>query len=73
MKDLELTDYRQYEDGVWRAHKLSMSNVQTKKRTVIDSSTQMLNLSLYTNKRTGKKRPNLTDKQFTTDALTGKR
>ena len=52
---------------------IEMRNVQTKKRTVIDSSTQMLNMALYTNKRTGKKRPNFTDKQFTTDALAGKR
>jgi hypothetical protein len=29
---LELTDYRNY-DGIWRAHKLSMSNVQTNKQT----------------------------------------
>ena len=33
LKVLELTDYRQYDNGVWRAHKLSMSNVQTKKQT----------------------------------------
>ena len=32
LKVLELTDYRNY-DGVWRAHKLSMSNVQTNKHT----------------------------------------
>ena len=32
LKVLELTDYRNYE-GTWRAHKLSMSNVQTKKQT----------------------------------------
>jgi len=32
LKVLELDDYRNY-DGVWRAHKLSMSNVQTKKQT----------------------------------------
>ena len=33
LKVLELTDYRQYDNGVWRAHLLSMSNVQTNKRT----------------------------------------
>ena len=33
LKVLELTDYRKYDNGVWRAHKLSMSNVQTKKQT----------------------------------------
>ena len=32
LKVLELEDYRNY-DGVWRAHKLSMSNVQTNKQT----------------------------------------
>jgi hypothetical protein len=33
LKVLELKDYRQYENGVWRAHLLSMSNVQTNKHT----------------------------------------
>jgi len=32
LKVLELTDYRDY-DGIWRAHKLSMNNVQTNKKT----------------------------------------
>ena len=32
LKVLELTDYRSY-NGIWRAHKLSMSNVQTNKQT----------------------------------------
>ncbi|MEO1201976.1 MAG: outer membrane lipoprotein-sorting protein [Pseudomonadota bacterium] len=32
LKVLELDDYRNY-DGIWRAHKLSMSNVQTNKST----------------------------------------
>ncbi len=32
LKVLELTDYRSY-DGIWRAHKLSMSNIQTNKQT----------------------------------------
>ena len=33
LKVLELKDYRQYENGVWRAHKLLMKNMQTKKET----------------------------------------
>ena len=32
LKVLELTDYRNY-DGIWRAHKLSINNVQTNKQT----------------------------------------
>jgi outer membrane lipoprotein-sorting protein len=33
LKVLELDDYRRYENGVWRAHRLSMDNVQTNKQT----------------------------------------
>ena len=33
LKVLELKDYRLYENGVWRAHLLSMRNVQTNKDT----------------------------------------
>ncbi len=33
LKVLELKDYRLYENGVWRAHVLSMSNVRTNKQT----------------------------------------
>ena len=32
LKVLELSEYRNY-DGIWRAHRLSMSNVQTNKQT----------------------------------------
>src|SRR5210317_698832 len=33
LKVLELKDYRQYDNGVWRAHRLSMHNRQTNKQT----------------------------------------
>ena len=33
LKVLTLDDYRQYDNGVWRAHRLSMANVQTNKQT----------------------------------------
>jgi len=33
LKVLELGDYRQYDNGVWRAHLLSMENIQTNKQT----------------------------------------
>ena len=33
LKVLKLSDYRQYDNGVWRAHLLSMENVQTNKKT----------------------------------------
>ncbi len=33
LKVLLLEDYRQYDNGVWRAHRLTMQNVQTNKQT----------------------------------------
>ena len=33
LKVLQLDDYRQYDNGVWRAHRLTMKNVQTNKET----------------------------------------
>jgi len=33
LKVLELGDYRHYDNGVWRAHKLAMKNLQTNKQT----------------------------------------
>ena len=33
LKVLELGDYRQYDNGVWRAHRLAMKNLQTLKET----------------------------------------
>lgn len=33
LKVLELRDYRQYDNRFWRAHLLSMTNIQTKKQT----------------------------------------
>ncbi|HEY5739068.1 MAG TPA: outer membrane lipoprotein-sorting protein [Gammaproteobacteria bacterium] len=33
LKVLELNDYRRYDNGTWRAHRLSMNNMQTNKQT----------------------------------------
>lgn len=33
LKILELKDYRQYDNGIWRTHLMSMKNVQTRKET----------------------------------------
>ncbi len=48
LKVLELTDYRNY-DGVWRAHKLSMSNVQTNKQTDLIYGDYTFNTGLAAN------------------------
>ena len=33
LKTLELLDYREYEGGYWRSHRLTMKNHQTEKST----------------------------------------
>ena len=33
LKVLELKEYRQYDNGIWRTHLMSMKNVQTRKET----------------------------------------
>ncbi|MCR9248630.1 MAG: outer membrane lipoprotein-sorting protein [bacterium] len=73
LKVLDNSVWKHRHGRFWRPMKIAMKNEQAKKRTVIESSNQLLNLALYKNKRTGKPRPNLTDAQFTTDALTGRR
>ncbi|VAW99262.1 Outer membrane lipoprotein-sorting protein [hydrothermal vent metagenome] len=52
LKTLALTDYRLYQDKFWRAHRLSMNNHQTKKKTDLIYSLykfkQGLNKRLFT-------------------------
>ena len=73
LKVLDNRNWKLQHGRFWRPFEIEMRNLQTKKRTIIKTRVLMLNLSLFTNRRTGKKRPNLTDKQFTTTALAGKR
>ena len=46
LKVLELDDYRLYDNGVWRAHKLTMKNVQTNKETDLVYQDYAFNLGL---------------------------
>jgi hypothetical protein len=48
LKVLELSDYRDY-DGIWRAHRLSMSNVQTNKQTDLIYGDYMFHVGLNEN------------------------
>jgi outer membrane lipoprotein-sorting protein len=48
LKVLELNDYRDY-SGIWRAHKLSMSNVQTNKHTDLVYGNYTFNVGLAAN------------------------
>jgi len=49
LKVLELGDYRQYDNGVWRAHKLTMKNLQTNKETDLVYQEYAFNLDLKAN------------------------
>lgn len=46
LKILDLTDYREYKDGIWRAHKLSMVNQKTGKSTDLIYSDYRFNAGL---------------------------
>lgn len=46
LKTLHLTDYQQYLDKYWRAHTLTMNNVQTNKGTVLSFSGYKFRLGL---------------------------
>ena len=46
LKVLVFEDYRQYDNGVWRAHKLRMENVQTNKQTDLIYQDYAFNLGL---------------------------
>ena len=70
--ELSLTAGQELEDFLDknRAHtRVSVLLSGGDSRTVIELEQQLLNLSLYKSRRTGKPRKNLTDAQFTTRAL----
>ena len=63
------SSWRRYHDRYWRAQVIEMTNHQNGKRTHLKQSKNYLNLSFYKSSKTGKARPNLTDKQFTTRSI----
>lgn len=72
LKTLTYEDWQHVHDRFWRARYLDMQNEQTGKRTELRLKRLFVDLSRYTSKRTGKKRDNLTEEDFTTRALKGK-
>jgi len=70
LKTLENSKFQQFHGRFWRPMKQEMSNHQTKKRTVIETTSLRLNLSLYPGKN-GAKRENLKSSLFTRRALEG--
>ena len=72
LKSFDSTDWKLQHGRFWRAFRSEMKNLQTGKRTDLIFDKVFLNLSLYTSKKTGKKRDNLTDEAFTTRALEGR-
>jgi hypothetical protein len=68
LKTLTFSDWKLMHGRFWRAHKLDMDNVQTKKRTVMQIDSLFLNLHLY-KRDDGSPRENLNESQFTQRAL----
>ena len=69
LKTRDVAEWRQLHGRFWREKRIEMKNHQTGKRTVLEQSKNFLNMSLYTSKKTGKPRKNLTKDMFTTRAL----
>ena len=69
LKTQDSADWKLYHGRFWRAHHIVMDNHQTGKRTELEQQKTFLDLSKYKSSRTGKARSNLSDAQFTTQAL----
>ena len=63
------TRLKKFHERYWRAERIEMRNHQNGKRTILDVGGQFVNLSLYTDSRTGKPRRNLDESAFTRRAL----
>ena len=68
LKTLKNSKWAHLHGRYWRARHIEMTNHQTRKRTVIQAKTILVNLSRY-KRKDGSARPNLTSQQFTRRAL----
>ena len=68
LKTLTSSKWTQHHGRYWRSAVVEMTNHQTRKRTVIQSTSFFINLALY-KKGDGSPRENLTEEQFTKRAL----
>ncbi|MCZ6810823.1 MAG: outer membrane lipoprotein-sorting protein [Planctomycetota bacterium] len=59
----------QFHDRYWRAGQIEMYNHLSGRRTVLKIDSHLLNLSLYTDSRTGQPRQSLAESLFTTRSL----
>lgn len=69
LKTRESSDWEHFHDRFWRAGKIEMENHQTKKRTVLVTEKQYLDVARYKSAKTGKWRSSLPESLFTTRAL----
>lgn len=69
LKTRESTEWKQYHKRFWRPQRFEMINHQTKKRTVLVTEKQALDLASYKSKKTGKPKKGLTESMFTTREL----
>lgn len=69
LKTRESSDWRHFHDRFWRAGTVGIENHQTKKRTVLVTEKQFLDVARYKSAKTGKWRSHLPESLFTTRAL----
>ena len=70
-KTYHLSAWQHLHGRFWRSFQGVIENHQTGKKTRLSFDKLFLNLSLYTSKRSGQPRENLTEEAFATRALTG--
>lgn len=68
LKTLVFSKFKHHHKRFWRATKLDMQNHQTRKRTLLETKAQFINLAMY-KKKDGSPRNNLSEAQFTRRAL----
>ena len=69
LKTQDSSKWKLMHDRFWRAMRFDMDNHQTGKRTVLEIERTFVDMSQYKSSKTGEPRPNLTDAQFTTQAI----
>ncbi len=69
LKTQDASAWQHIHGRFWRAARFDMTNHQTGKRTLLESEKFYVDMAKYTSKKTGKARKNMTDAQFSTQAL----
>ena len=69
LKTRDSTSWRHLHGRFWRSFRIEITNHQTGKRTLLEQRRYFVNLALYKNSRTGKKRSSLPARMFTARSI----